>query len=79
MSKGVPCSSFTDGRTHTHTQTHRVTTEDTLSGFQEFFLQPIIKERSNKTSFICIMIITHFESATNGACYLVRDKGTKTP
>ena len=47
MSKGVPCSSFTDGRTHTHTQTHRVTTEDTLSGFQEFFLQPIIKELSN--------------------------------
>ena len=33
----------TDGQTHT-----KVNTEDTLSGFQEFFLQPIIKERSNK-------------------------------
>ena len=25
----------------------KVNTEDTLSGFQEFFLQPIIKDRSN--------------------------------
>ena len=32
----------TDRRTHT-----KVKTEDTLSGFQEFSLQPIIKERSN--------------------------------
>ena len=32
----------TDGQTHT-----KVKTEDTLSGFQEFFLQPIIKDRSN--------------------------------
>ena len=32
----------TDGQTHT-----KVNTEDTLSGFQEFFLQPIIKDRSN--------------------------------
>ena len=29
---------------HTHT---KVTTEGTLSGFQEFFLQPIIKDRPN--------------------------------
>ena len=29
---------------HTHTHTHE-TTEGTLSGFQEFFLQPIIKDR----------------------------------
>ena len=28
-------------------QTDRVTTEGTLSGFQEFFLQPIIKDRPN--------------------------------
>ena len=28
-------------------QTHRVTTEGTLSGFQDFFLQPIIKDRPN--------------------------------
>ena len=32
----------TDGQTHT-----KVTTEGTLSGFQEFFLQPIIKDRPN--------------------------------
>ena len=37
--------------TDTQTDT-KVNTEDTLSGFQEFFLQPIIKERSN-----CIKII----------------------
>ena len=30
----------TDGQTHT-----KMTTEGTLSGFQEFFLQPIIKDR----------------------------------
>lgn len=39
--KGVSCSSFTD------TYTGRVTTEATLSGFQDFFLQPIIKGWSN--------------------------------
>ena len=32
----------TDGRTHT-----KVKTEGTLLGFQEFFLQPIIKDRPN--------------------------------
>ena len=31
-------------RPQTHT---KVTTEDTLSGFQDFFLQPIIKDRPN--------------------------------
>ena len=31
----------------TDTQTDRVTTEGTLSGFQDFFLQPIIKDRPN--------------------------------
>ena len=31
----------------THTHTHRVTTEGTLSGFQDFFLQPVIKDRPN--------------------------------
>ena len=39
-------------RGHTDRQAYRqtdtkVNTEDTLSGFQEFFLQPIIKDRSN--------------------------------
>ena len=36
------------GRTDRHTHT-KVTTEGTLSGFQEFFLQPIIKDRPNIT------------------------------
>jgi len=36
-------------RTHTHRQTHtKVTTVGTLSGFHEFFLQPIIKDRPYK-------------------------------
>ena len=34
-------------RAQTHTRTDRVTTEGTLSGFQDFFLQPIIKDRPN--------------------------------
>ena len=38
--------------THTHTQTHRVTTVGTLSGFQDFFLQPIIKDRPNNYCYI---------------------------
>ena len=41
-SKGVLCSSRTDRHTDT-----KVNTEDTLSGFQDFFLQPIIKDRPN--------------------------------
>ena len=36
-------------REQTDTQTHtKVNTEDTLSGFHVFFLQHIIKDRSNK-------------------------------
>ena len=36
-------------RLHTDRQTcMKVNTEDALSGFQEFFLQPIIKDRSNR-------------------------------
>ena len=46
----VACAQ-THRHTHTHRQTdrqtHRVTTEGTLSGFQDFFLQPIIKDRPN--------------------------------
>ena len=34
-------------RSHTDTHTHRVTTVSTLSGFQNFSLQPIIKDRPN--------------------------------
>ena len=46
-------------RVQTDTQTHRqpdtkVNTEDTLSGFQEFFLRFIIKDRSNEWSVKCV-------------------------
>ena len=34
-------------KNHIHTQTDRVTTEGTPSGFQDIFLQPIIKDRPN--------------------------------
>ena len=38
-------------RVQTDTQTDtKVNTEDTLSGFHEFFLQPFIKDRSNNIS-----------------------------
>ena len=47
-SKGVLCSPITDRQTHT-----KVTTVGTLSGFQEFFLQPIIKDRPNNCG-ICV-------------------------
>ena len=46
-SKGVICSLLTDGRTDT-----KVNTDDTLSGFQDIFLQPIIKDRSNNYTAI---------------------------
>ena len=39
MSKGVPGSPFTD--LHTDEHTDRVTAVDTLSGFQDSFLQSI--------------------------------------
>ena len=39
------CSLLTDGRTDT-----KVNTDDTLSGFQDIFLQPIIKDRPNKNT-----------------------------
>ena len=42
-SKSVLSSSHTDRQIHT-----KVNTEDTLSWFQESFLQPIIKDWSNK-------------------------------
>ena len=47
------CSPRTDGQTDTHTDRQtdtKVNTEDILSGFQEFFLQPIMKDRSNNES-----------------------------
>ena len=42
----VQTDRHTDTQTDRHTDT-KVNTEDTLSGFQECFLQPIIKDRSN--------------------------------
>ena len=40
-------------RVHTDAQTNtKVNTEDTLSGFQEFFLQLIIKDRSDRVQFL---------------------------
>ena len=45
MSQKV-CSA-TRARTHTKTDT-KVDTEDTLSGFKDFFIQLIIKDQSNK-------------------------------
>ena len=45
-SKGVLCSSHVDRQLHTQTYT-KVNIEYTLSGFQEFFLHPIIMDRSN--------------------------------
>ena len=44
------CSPVTDRQTDTQTDT-KVTTEGTLSDFQDFFLQPIIKDRPNKGPF----------------------------
>ena len=44
-----PNITHTDRHTDRQTDT-KVTTVGTLSGFQEFFLQPIIKERSNISS-----------------------------
>ena len=43
-----------------HVQTRRLTdmkvnTEETLSGFQEFFLQPIIKDWSNNTYLVYLV------------------------
>ena len=40
---------------HIHTQTHRVTTEGTLSGFHDFFHQPIIKDRPKKCQKIILV------------------------
>ena len=42
-------------QTETHTYT-KVNTEETLSGLQEFFLQPIINDRSNKIQFTMVWI-----------------------
>ena len=43
----------TDRQTDTHT---KVTTVGTLSGLQEFFLQPIIKDRPNTIKNVCDLV-----------------------
>ena len=54
-------------REQTGRQTHtKVTTEGTLSGFQEFFLQPIMKDRPN--------ISNKFESSEQNISFDI-DKG----
>ena len=52
---GQKVCSVVHGRTDTQTHT-KVTTVGTLSGFQEFFIQPIIKDRPNiiKPIQVCI-------------------------
>ena len=58
----VGCS-HTDTRTHRHTDGHtdRVTTVGSLSGFQDFFLRPIINDRPNtrKSSLIYYCVYVH--------------------
>ena len=58
--------------TQTHTQTHtKVITEGTLSGFQDFFLQPIIKDRPNTCMFSKFSFLDQ-----NVNCNLVKDRHT---
>ena len=46
----------TDRHTNRHRHTHRkVTTVGTISGIQEFFLQPIIKDRPNIVDIIGVV------------------------
>ena len=64
----------THKHTHTHTRarTHRVTAVVTLSGFQYFPLQPIIKGRPNKqeghdfTTVVVYMIDTRIRQLVTG-------------
>ena len=52
--KGVPCSLVTHRQTDRHIHTHESDyCVGTLSVFQEFFLQPIIKDRPNSMRLIC--------------------------
>ena len=60
MSKAVLCSprteTQTDTQTHRHTDT-KVTTVGTLSGFHEFFLQSVIKDRpKNMTNLMPLLV-----------------------
>ena len=55
-------------RTDTQTDTKVNTVEDTLSGFQKFFLQPIIKERSkNDIKYVkCTLYIPEWHTTVEG-------------
>ena len=82
MSTGVLCSPHIDAQTERQADWHtdtKVNTEDTLSGFQEFFLKPIIKDRSNifyfpmsqgsfnpKTWFLCQKVCSVAHEHTHG-------------
>ena len=63
----------TDGQTDT-----KVNTEGTLSGFQEFFLQPIIKDRPN-TVEIFIMLIPAFSFHNNTINTILQHSHGKSP
>ena len=50
-------------RVQTDRQTDtKVNTEDTLSGFQDFFLQPIINNRSKKSVIHAVFYVTGTQS-----------------
>ena len=57
----MTCSPSTDRQTDTQTHT-KVISEGTLSGFQDFFLQPIIKDRPNKPLYIIINENIHLKN-----------------
>ena len=73
MSKGVLCSPRTDAQTDRHTDRQtdtKVNTEGTLSGFQDFFLQPIIKDRPNKYDKCLVKSIISNKQPMNSATLL---------
>ena len=47
-------------RAQTDGWTHRLPTEGTISGFQDFFLQPIIKDRPNCTAYLLSQVAQTF-------------------
>ena len=59
-------------------QTDRVTTVGTLSGFQDFFLQPIVKDRPNNSMHSNVYVISnisimpHHYSIELGLSFAVR-------
>ena len=75
------CSLLSDGQT-VRTDT-KVNTEDTLSAFQEFFLQLIIKDRSNKNNvYYCYQVqdIVYINDSEIATCsdVVARDSADKS-